>query len=195
MGGWGNPCNSVVKKAFNLIMIKTTTIETPLGEMAAAATKDGICLLESTSRPALESELNKLALTFNETVKPGSNKHLRVLKKQIKEYFRGKRKDFALPLIASGTDFQLAVWDVLKKIPYGKTISYLEQAKALKNPGAVRAVAGANGSNRIAIVIPCHRVIGSDGDLVGYGGGLQKKRWLIDHEKKYSGKPIDGTLF
>lgn len=176
-------------------MIKTTTIETPLGEMSAAATKEGICLLEFTSRPALESEFNKLALTFSETVKPGSNKHLRALKKQLTEYFRGKRKEFMLPLITPGTDFQLVVWNALKKIPYGKTVSYLEQAKAIKNPGAVRAVAGANGSNRIAIVIPCHRVIGSDGDLVGYGGGLEKKRWLIDHERKFSGKPVDGTLF
>ncbi len=176
-------------------MIKTTTIETPLGEMSAAATKDGICLLEFTSRPALESEFNRLALTFNETVKPGTNKHLRALKKQLKEYFRGKRKEFQLPLITTGTDFQLEVWNALKKIPYGETTTYLEQAKAISNPGAVRAVAGANGSNRIAIVIPCHRVIGSDGDLVGYGGGLEKKRWLIDHERKFSGKPVDGTLF
>ncbi len=176
-------------------MIKTIIIESPLGDMAAAATKDGICLLEFTSRPALESEFNRMALTFNESVKTGSNKHLRALKKQLKEYFKGKRTEFSLPLITSGTDFQLTVWDVLKKIPYGKTISYLEQAKSIKNPGAVRAVAGANGSNRIAIIIPCHRVIGSDGDLVGYGGGLEKKKWLIDHERKYSGKPIDRTLF
>jgi AraC family transcriptional regulator of adaptative response/methylated-DNA-[protein]-cysteine methyltransferase len=176
-------------------MIKTIIIETPLGEMAAAATKEGICLLEFTSRPALESEFNKLALTFNETVKSGSNKHLRALKKQLKEYFRGKRKEFSLSLITPGTDFQHSAWDILSKIPYGTTISYLEQAKLIKNPGAVRAVAAANGSNRIAIIIPCHRVIGSDGNLIGYGGGLDKKRWLIDHEKKYSGKPIDGTLF
>ena len=176
-------------------MIKTTTIETPIGEMAAAATKEGICLLEFSTRPALESEFNKLALTFNETVRPGSNRHLRALKKQLKEYFRGKRKEFTISLITPGTDFQLAAWDVLKKIPFGKTISYLEHAKLINNPGAVRAIAAANGSNRIAIVIPCHRVIGSDGNLVGYGGGVDKKRWLLDHEKKFSGKPVDGTLF
>lgn len=176
-------------------MIKTTTIETPLGEMAAAATKDGICLLEFRNRPALESEFNKLALTFDETVKPGSNKHLRALKKQLKEYFKGKRKEFSLPLITPGTDFQLAVWEVLKKIPYGTTISYLEQSKLINNPEAARAVANANGSNRIAIIIPCHRVIGSDGGMVGYGGGIEKKRWLIDHERRHSGQPVDGTLF
>lgn len=176
-------------------MIKTTTIETPLGEMAAAATKGGICLLEFTSRPTLETEFNKLALILNETVRPGNNKYLRTLKKQLKEYFRGKRKEFSLSLVTPGTDFQQAVWDMLKKIPYGTTISYLELAKLINNPGAVRAVAGANGSNRIAIIIPCHRVIGSDGNLVGYGGGIEKKQWLIDHERKFSGQPVEGTLF
>ena len=176
-------------------MIRTITIETPIGDMAAAAMKEGICFLEFTSRPALESEINKLALAFNATIKPGSNRHLRALRRQLKEYFRGKRKEFTLKLVTPGTDFQREVWETLKKIPYGETISYLEQAKMMNNPGAFRAVAGANGSNRIAIVIPCHRVIGSDGDMVGYGGGLDKKKWLIDHERKFSGKPVNGILF
>ena len=176
-------------------MIKTTTIETPLGEMAAAATKDGICLLEFSDRRTLDSEFKNLAWTFNETVKPGGNKHLRALKKQLKEYFKGKRKEFSLSVVTPGTGFQQAAWDVLRKIPYGTTISYLEQAKLINYPSAVRAVANANGSNRIAIVIPCHRVIGSDGNLIGYGGGLERKRWLIDHEKKYSGQPVNGMLF
>jgi AraC family transcriptional regulator, regulatory protein of adaptative response / methylated-DNA-[protein]-cysteine methyltransferase len=176
-------------------MIYTTTIETPLGEMAAAATKEGICLLEFIDRRILDAEFENLTLIFNTIVKKGGNKHLRALKKQLREYFKGKRKEFSLPLITPGTEFQQAVWGVLRKIPYGTTISYLQQAKLINNPGAVRAAANANGSNRIAIIIPCHRVIGSDGDLTGYGGGIEKKRWLIDHEKKYSGKPVDGTLF
>ena len=176
-------------------MIRTITIETPLGDMAAAAIKEGICFLEFTSRPGLESEINKLAQTFNTTIKPGSNRHLRALRRQLKEYFRGKRKEFTLKVVTPGTDFQREVWETLKKIPYGETISYLEQAKMMNNPGAFRAVAGANGSNRIAIVIPCHRVIGSDGEMVGYGGGLDKKKWLIDHERKFSGKPVNGILF
>lgn len=176
-------------------MIKTTIIETPLGEMAAAATKDGICLLEFSDRSTLDSEFKNLAWTFNETVIPGGNKHLRALKKQLKEYFKGKRKEFSLPVVTPGTGFQQAAWGVLRKIPYGTTISYLEQAKLINNPSAARAVANANGSNRIAIVIPCHRVIGSDGNLIGYGGGLERKRWLIDHEKKYSGQPVNGILF
>jgi AraC family transcriptional regulator, regulatory protein of adaptative response / methylated-DNA-[protein]-cysteine methyltransferase len=176
-------------------MIKTTTIETPLGEMAAAATKEGICLLEFSDRRGLITEFENIAWTFNTTVEPGGSKHLRALKKQLKEYFKGKRKEFSVSLIAPGTQFQQIVWNSLRKIPYGATISYLEQAKAINNPGAVRAVANANGSNRIAIIIPCHRVIGTDGSLIGYGGGLERKKWLIDHEKKYSGQPVDGTLF
>jgi AraC family transcriptional regulator of adaptative response/methylated-DNA-[protein]-cysteine methyltransferase len=176
-------------------MIKTTIIETPLGEMAAAATKEGICLLEFLEREKSAFEFDNLALVFETEVVPGTNRHLRSLKKQLKEYFKGKRKEFTLHMIYPGTEFQQSVWVALLKIPYGKTISYLEQAESIHNPKAVRAVAKANGSNRIAILIPCHRVIGSDGDLTGYGGGLERKRWLIDHERKYSGQPVDGTLF
>jgi len=178
-----------------LKMIKTTIMETPLGEMAAAATKEGICLLAFSAKQVFETEYNNLAWLFNTTVKPGGNKHLRALKKQLKEYFKGNRKEFSLSVVTPGTEFQQTAWEVLRKIPYGTTISYLEQAKLINNPGAVRAVANANGSNRIAIIIPCHRVIGSDGNLVGYGGGLERKRWLIDHERRYSGKPVEGTLF
>jgi len=176
-------------------MIKTTIIETPLGEMRAAATREGICLFEFVEKSTLSDEFENLAYRFNLEVKPGVNRHLRVLKKQVKEYFKGKRKEFTVSLVTPGTEFQKEVWNALRKIPYGKTISYLEQAKLINNPGAVRAVASANGSNPIAILIPCHRVIGSDGTLVGYGGGIERKRWLIVHEKKYSGQPVDGTLF
>ncbi len=176
-------------------IIKTTIIETPLGEMAAASTREGICLLEFIEKRTLNSEFKNLANKFNMEVKSGGNRHLRALRKQLKEYFKGKRKEFSVSLITNGTDFQQKVWDVLRRIPYGKTISYLEQAKLINNPGAVRAVANANGSNPIAILVPCHRVIGSDGTLIGYGGGLERKRWLIVHEKKFSGQPVDGTLF
>lgn len=176
-------------------MIKLTKIETPLGEMTAGASRDGICLLEFSDREILNSEFEELTALFNTSVEPGENRHLKRLKNQLKEYFRGKRKEFSVPLVIKGTEFQQAVWKELQKIPYGLTRSYLEQARSLNNPGSVRAVANANGTNRIAIVIPCHRVIGSDGSLTGYGGGLERKRWLLDHEKKYSGKPVDGILF
>jgi AraC family transcriptional regulator of adaptative response/methylated-DNA-[protein]-cysteine methyltransferase len=176
-------------------MIKTVKIETPLGEMTAGATPDGICLLLFTDKQILKTEFEDLSRELETTVKRGWNKHLRALRKQLKEYFRGKRKEFSLSIVTPGTDFQQEVWKLLQKIPYGSTISYLEQAEQLKNAKAVRAVASANGANRIAVVIPCHRVIGSDGSLIGYGGGLERKKWLIDHEKRYSGQPVNGTLF
>lgn len=176
-------------------MIKTTRISTPLGEMIAGATEEGICLLEFSDDKILQEELAELKTLLITEIKEGRSRHLRHLKKQLKEYFAGKRKSFDLPLLTPGTDFQKAAWNELLKIPYGETISYHKQAEAINNPGAVRAVGSANGSNRIAIIIPCHRVIGSDGTLVGYGGGLQRKKWLLDHERKYSGKPVDISLF
>ncbi|MGB8492639.1 MAG: methylated-DNA--[protein]-cysteine S-methyltransferase [Bacteroidales bacterium] len=176
-------------------MIRTINIETPIGEMAACATSDGICLLEFTDKQSIGTDLEELASVFQMKIKHGGNAHLRSLRKQLREYFAGKRKEFSLQLETPGTEFQQKVWNELLKIPYGTTSSYLEQARAVKNPRSVRAIAGANASNRIAIVIPCHRVIGSDGSLVGYAGGLERKRWLIDHERRYSGKPVDGTLF
>jgi AraC family transcriptional regulator, regulatory protein of adaptative response / methylated-DNA-[protein]-cysteine methyltransferase len=176
-------------------MIKKTTIETPLGEMIAGATRDGICLLEFADRKSLSSQIEEIAALLDTKTEDGSNRHLRTLKKQLKDYFKGKRKEFSLHLVTPGTEFQQSVWKELLKIPYGTTRTYQEQADLLKNPGSVRAVAQANGANKISIIIPCHRVIGSDGHLVGYGGGLERKKWLLDHEKKYSGKPVDLDLF
>jgi len=176
-------------------MIKTTKIATPLGEMIAAATEEGICLLEFSDDKIVTDELRELKELLGTDIKEGRRRHLRHLKKQLKEYFAGKRKTFNLPLLTPGTDFQKAVWNELLKIPYGETVSYHQQAEAINKPGAVRAVGSANGTNRIAIIIPCHRVIGADGKLVGYGGGLERKQWLLDHERKFSGKPVDISLF
>ncbi|MEN6355153.1 MAG: methylated-DNA--[protein]-cysteine S-methyltransferase [Bacteroidales bacterium] len=176
-------------------MIKTNKIETPLGEMIAGATEDGICLLEFSDRRILQTEYKDLAKQLRTAVEVGDNKHIKRLRNQLTEYFEGKRKVFSLSLLTPGTEFQQLVWKELQNIPFGSTRSYQEQAIALNKPRSVRAVANANGMNRIAIVIPCHRVIGSDGNLTGYGGGLKRKRWLIDHEKKYSGKAIELALF
>jgi AraC family transcriptional regulator of adaptative response/methylated-DNA-[protein]-cysteine methyltransferase len=176
-------------------MIKTTIIKTPIGEMAAAATSGGICLLEFTEGRILTDDFNELSKTFSSPVRKGWNWHLWKLRKQLKEYFKGKRKEFSVSLVTQGTEFQEACWNELNKIPYGATISYQKQAEALNNPEAVRAVAQSNSSNRIVIIIPCHRVIGSDGTLVGYEGGLKRKKWLIDHERKYSGQAVDLDLF
>lgn len=176
-------------------MIKIINIETPVGEIVAAATKEGICLLEFTEGKKQADIIEPVARIMASEVKEGSNKHLRSLRKQLREYFKGKRKEFTLPLAMAGTDFQQAVWRDLVKIPFGTTKSYGQQARDLRDARSTRAVAQANSSNRIAILIPCHRIIGSDGTLVGYSGGLERKRWLLNHERKYSGKAVELDLF
>jgi AraC family transcriptional regulator of adaptative response/methylated-DNA-[protein]-cysteine methyltransferase len=176
-------------------MILQTIIKTPVGDMVAAATENGICLLEFSDRKMLPTEYRDLTKLLKMTFKEGENIHLKQLSRELKEYFNGKRKEFSLPLIAPGSDFQKKVWEELLKIPYGSTRSYMEQSIALGKPESIRAVANANGMNRIAIIIPCHRVIGSDGSLTGYGGGLKRKKWLLDHEKKFSGQAVDLDLF
>jgi methylated-DNA-[protein]-cysteine S-methyltransferase len=113
--------------------------------------------------------------------------------RQLNEYFAGRRKIFTLKLRPRGTDFQRAVWGELLRIPFGRTASYAEVARAIGRPGASRAVGAANGRNPIAILIPCHRIIGSSGDLVGYGGGIWRKAWLLSHERKVAG--LEGGLF
>lgn len=113
-----------------------------------------------------------------------SNEVIQETKKQLEEYFKGERKEFDLPIHMEGTDFQRKVWKELIKIPYGKTLSYGEIAKNIDNPKASRAVGNANNKNKISIIIPCHRVIGTSGKLVGYGGGLWRKEWLLNHEKE-----------
>lgn len=163
-------------------LINITRIPTPLGPMLAGATDDGVCLLEFVDRRMIETQLNRLKKYMNAELLSGKNRHFDALEKQLKEYFDGRRKEFDVPLVIPGTPFQKKVWDALIAIPYGETRSYSEQAKAIGNPKAVRAVAKANGDNRIGIIIPCHRVIGSNGELTGYGGGLWRKRQLLDLE-------------
>ncbi len=164
----------------HLVFSRFTTV---LGPMIAVANDEGICLLEFSDRRKLETELSALRKHFRSTILPGSNHHLVSLQTQMAEYFAGTRKSFELPLAPQGTPFQQAAWHALRKIPYGRTRSYKEQASIVGRPSAVRAVARANGDNRIAVVIPCHRVIGADGRLTGYGGGLWRKEWLLQHER------------
>jgi methylated-DNA-[protein]-cysteine S-methyltransferase len=128
------------------------------------------------------------SVTFTDAegdIQNDEHKLLHACAKQLEEYFAGKRKQFTLSLNQDGTEFQEKVWDLLYKIPYGKTISYNELAKQYGVLKAIRAVASANGKNNIAIIVPCHRVIGSDHSLVGYAGGLWRKKWLLDHEARY----------
>lgn len=166
-------------------IIDLRRIETPLGTMITCAVKEGICLLEFSDRKMLETELKTIAKLFNAKIVQGTNKFFDILEAQLDEYFLGERKTFTVPLVTPGTVFQNKVWNALQKIPFGITRSYKEQAAAIECPESIRAVASANGMNRISILIPCHRVIGSDGNLTGYGGGLWRKQYLLDMEKKY----------
>jgi AraC family transcriptional regulator of adaptative response/methylated-DNA-[protein]-cysteine methyltransferase len=163
-------------------VINIVRFTTPIGPMFGCATSQGVCLLDFTDRRMLETEFKDLCKRLNAVILPGDNPHLEHLQSELSEYFARKRKIFTVPLLTPGTDFQQSVWKILQDIPYGETRSYKQQAIAIGNPKAVRAVASANGHNRVGIVIPCHRVIGSDGSLVGYGGGLHRKRWLLDLE-------------
>lgn len=157
-------------------------ITTPIGPMFICATDQGVCLLEFVDRRMLESEFLDIQKRLKTNIIIGENQHIKEMKSQLDEYFDGNRKHFDVPLHPQGTSFQLEVWKLLREIPIGTTSSYKQQAIKLDNPKAIRAVASANGYNKIAIVIPCHRVIGSDGSLTGYGGGLERKAWLLKHE-------------
>jgi methylated-DNA-[protein]-cysteine S-methyltransferase len=146
-------------------------MKTPVGKLTLVE-KDGAlagCYLETYTPPEAERRATPL---------------LERAKQQLDEYFAGKRDDFDLPLELAGTDFQRAVWKALTKIPFGQTRSYADIAKAIGKPSAVRAVGAANGANPVAVIVPCHRVIGSDGSLTGYGGGLPRKKWLLAHENR-----------
>lgn len=150
--------------------------------MVACASKQGVCLLEFKDNPKIGREMADLQERLGTEVLPGTTPHLTQLQNELANYFTGRLKAFTVPLHTPGTEFQEAVWKILRGIPYGETRSYKQQAIALGNPKAVRAVAASNGQNRVSIVIPCHRVIGADGSLTGYGGGLERKKWLLDHE-------------
>lgn len=172
-------------------LVRVTWLETPLGPMVAGAGDDGVCLLEFGDPERFASQLASLQRHARCAVAPGDHAYLRQLRVQLAEYFDGVRRAFTVPLAPVGTPFQLAAWRALQTIPYGETRSYDAQARAIGRPTAVRAVARANGANRIAIVIPCHRVIGSDGKLRGYGGGLRRKEWLLNHERAPFEAPAD----
>lgn len=170
------------KNSKNQKIIDLKRIETPLGTMYAAATDEGICMLEFTDRKMLETELKHLSKSLNANIIQGENSHFKILEEQLTEYFDGKRKEFSVPLHFVGSDFQKSVWEILMKIPYGETWSYAKQSEILGDSKKVRAVANANGMNKISILVPCHRVIGSDGNLTGYGGGIWRKQKLLELE-------------
>ena len=164
------------------LVIHVAPIETPLGTMIAGATAEHLVCLEyqDTRRPA--AQLARLAAALGGVIEEAETTLIALVRQQLEEYFRRERRVFDLPLDTPGSAFQRRVWSELRRIPWGETRSYGDVARAIGEPGAAREVGRANGENRIAVVIPCHRVIGSDGKLVGYGGGLWRKRKLLDIE-------------
>lgn len=177
-------------------IITVARILTPLGPMLAGATDQGLCLLEFTDRRMLERQITLLEGRLGARAVPGSHPILTHAQEQIRGYFGGHRQSFDLPLDLRGTPFQMEVWRELLTIPYGTTRSYAQQATRINRPTAVRAVGRANGENRLSIVVPCHRVVGSDGTLTGYGGGLWRKKKLLELEQhRRSGGLYAGDLY
>ncbi len=163
--------------------IRLGWIETPLGPMVAGAVEDGLCLLEFTDRRMLEAQLETLRSRFRLPLSPADSPHFRHLRAELSSYFAGGIRDFTVPVVLRGTDFQERVWKGLLGIPYGDTVSYAALAERIGAPGASRAVGHANGLNRMAVIVPCHRVVNADGQLGGYGGGLWRKKALLDLER------------
>ena len=167
----------------NLDCVVVSWFESPLGPLVAAANNRGVCLLEFTDRRKLENQFLTLKKLFSCAIVPGRNEHLNLLEKELEQYFAGHLRQFSVPLVYPGTPFQERVWNELLGIPYGQTRSYEDLARQIDAAGSQRAVGHANGLNRVAIVIPCHRVVNKDGKLGGYGGGLWRKQFLLDLEQ------------
>ncbi len=154
--------------------------------MLGVASAEGLVLLEFADRPMLATQLKRLARALGAPIEAGTTPHLVRVRRELREWFAGRRRRFDTPLVVPGTPFQQAAWAALQRIPYGETVSYETQARVLGRPTAVRAVGGANGDNRLAIVIPCHRVRRADGTLGGYGGGVWRKQRLLELERAVS---------
>ena len=155
--------------------METVFIQTPLGIAKIEGDENGISIISVTQEGDLSSEIPK---------------NLKNSVTQLNEYFEGKREEFTFKLNPKGTEFQQKVWQELLNIPFGKTMSYLDLSKKLGDVKAIRAVASANGKNPLWIVVPCHRVIGTDGSLTGYAGGLWRKKWLLEHENPTNQKTL-----
>lgn len=181
-------------KKGSLTLLKSALLDTPLGPMMAIASDTQLYLLEFIERRGLEREIERLRRRTQAAVVPGHAPPLEWIKQELQAYFAGTLTEFTTPLYFMGSSFQQQVWEALRQIPPGQTRSYTEVAESLGKPLACRAVANANGANQLAIIIPCHRVINSNGELGGYGGGIAKKQWLLDHERKMSSKVVSGSV-
>jgi AraC family transcriptional regulator of adaptative response/methylated-DNA-[protein]-cysteine methyltransferase len=164
--------------------IAITRLKSPFGDLLAGATPEGICLLEYIDTQRIEMQLSRLQKARKGDIVYASSDYFVLLEQQLCAYFSGELREFSVPLDTYGTDFQQKVWQALQTIPYGETRSYQQQAIAIGNPKSVRAVANANRNNKISVLIPCHRVIGKNGAMTGYGGGIWRKEYLLALESK-----------
>lgn len=165
-------------------ILKAAWLDTPLGLMIAIADDKVLYLLEFVDRRGLEREVERLRIKIKAAIIPGQTVIIKQIKSELEQYFKGELREFKTPLFLLGSPFQKVIWEALKKIPLGQTKSYTDLAKLIGSPLACRAVANANGANQFAIIIPCHRVINTNGQLGGYAGGLVRKQWLLNHEKR-----------
>ncbi|MBK9109511.1 MAG: methylated-DNA--[protein]-cysteine S-methyltransferase [Saprospiraceae bacterium] len=175
-----------------LTSVHIVSYVSPIGDLWAAATDQGICYLEFKEEDIQRRQLEAFCIKWELEVKEQTNESLELLVKQLDEYFHKTIRQFDLPLHLLGTEFQQKVWIQLLQIPFGQTISYEKLSLKMEQPLAIRAIANANGQNPIAILVPCHRVIGKDGSLTGYAGGMWRKQWLLEHE---SNLPKQSKLF
>lgn len=157
--------------------------KTKIGEFIIGSYEGKLCLMDFRYRKMRETVDNRIKKGLNAEYAEQSDEITKLAKKQLDDYLNGQRTVFDIPLLMVGSDFQKSVWKALMKIPYGKTASYLDLAKSINNEKAVRAVAGANGANAMSIIIPCHRIIGNNGELTGYAGGLTAKKQLLNLEQ------------
>ncbi|MBC2130790.1 bifunctional transcriptional activator/DNA repair enzyme AdaA [Listeria innocua] len=173
----------VPHKSKDITILYSAWLETKLGSMLAISDDDSLLLLEFVDRKGLETEIKKLRMRLNAAITPEKTVIIQQIEAELARYFNGELIDFKTPIRYIGSDFQQSVWNELRRIPVGETISYKSLAEKLGRPTASRAVARANGANQLSIIVPCHRVINTNGALGGYGGGLARKEWLIKHEK------------
>lgn len=162
--------------------------------MLACANENGVCMLDFSDKSTLSEKLRQLSDYFQANIVEGDHHYLKTLELELYEYFKGNLKRFSVPVSLSGTVFQQNAWEALRQIPFAAVCSYREQAQAMGKPSAVRAVANANGFNKICIIIPCHRVVGSNGKLTGYSGGLWRKQKLLELEASLVRGSIENFL-
>lgn len=170
-------------KSKDLTILKATWLDSPLGPMLAIADDEFLYLLEFASRRGLEREIERLRSRTKSAIIPGRTKPIDSIETELTQYYAGTLNKFKTPLHLLGSPFQQEVWAELQKIPFGETRSYSDIAIGMNRPSSQRAVANANGANQLAIIIPCHRVIQANGEIGGYGGGVSRKQWLLNHEK------------